>query len=249
MIPKIIHYCWFGGKKEKPIDVQNYIMGWKRILPDYEFMEWNECNFDIDTAPVYVQEAYSAKKYAFVSDYVRIKALLEYGGVYFDTDIEVCKRFDHLLENREMVLGFESDQSLETAFIACCKNHPFIEEFLNTYSNRRFVLPNGSFDMSVINKHFSELARQWGVDLEHEQFQELQGGKIAIYPRDYFAAFDIGNWHVKTTNNTYTVHHMNASWGSNSLKLHLLVIHILQKILGHKGYDRLKTMFYRTKSK
>lgn len=248
MIPKIIHYCWFGNGGEKPVDVQNYISGWKKVLPDYDFIEWNESNFDVNSAPTYVREAYECKKYAFVSDYARIKALSEHGGVYFDTDIEVLRRFDDLLENRDMVLGFESDQSLETAFIACCKNHPFIIEFLNTYNGRKFIQEDGSYDMSVINEHFSRLAKQWGVDFDNEGFQELQDGKIAIYPRDYFAAFDIGNWHVKVTDNTYTVHHMNASWGNKSLKLYFRVIYMLQKILGYDGYDKLKAIYDKVKN-
>ena len=220
-IPHIIHYCWFG-KSEKPNNLKQYIEGWKKLLPDYKIIEWNEDNFSLSDAPVYVQEAYEVQKYAFVSDYVRIKALYEQGGIYLDTDIEIVKRFDEVLEGRELVLGFESDKSLETAFIACTAGNKYIGEFCKTYDERRFILPDGSYDMSVINQHFTELLEQrLKINLMDESFQSLDDGKVVIYPREYFAAFDINNWHIKPTDNTYTIHHMNSSWSSSKKKLYV----------------------------
>lgn len=247
-IPKIVHYCWFG-EKEKPKDIRNYMETWKEKMSQYQFIEWNENNFDIDTAPIYVKEAYAAKKYAFVSDYVRIKVLYDDGGVYFDTDIEVLKNFDQILEGRQLVLGFESDRMLETAFIACCKQHPMLGEFLESYDKRRFILRDGTYDMSVINEHFSKLAEKWGVDLDKEEYQALNGNQIVVYPREYFAAFDIKNCHIKPTSNSYTVHHMNASWGTLKKKLYFNAIHILQMILGYDGYDKLKFVYDGLKKK
>ena len=103
-IPKIIHYCWFGGK-EKPEQVKKCIGSWKKYLSNYQFMEWNEQNFDVNQFQ-YTKDAYAAKKYAFVSDVARVKALLEYGGIYFDTDVEVFKSFDDILDAK-CLLGFE----------------------------------------------------------------------------------------------------------------------------------------------
>ena len=103
-IPKIIHYCWFGGKP-KPELAQKCIKSWKKFCPDYEIMEWNESNFDVTTAPLYVQQAYCLKRWAFVSDYVRLKALVEMGGVYMDTDVEVIKPLDPYLHH-EAFAGF-----------------------------------------------------------------------------------------------------------------------------------------------
>lgn len=239
VIPHIIHYCWFG-RGEKPLNIQRYITGWRELLPDYRIIEWNENNIDIEQTPLYVKEAYHAHKYAFVSDYIRIKMLCDYGGIYFDTDIEVVKRFDALLTDREMVLGFESDGLLETAFLACNRGNEIMLEFCRTYQNRRFLNADGSFDMTVINQHFSSHMTKYGIDLKDESYRLFQNDKIAVFPREYFAAFDISNWHIKPTDNTYTIHHMNASWSNGKKKLYFRVILLLQKILGYKGYDKLK---------
>ena len=247
-IPHIIHYCWFGGN-EKPDNIRAFIQGWKEKLKDYTFVEWNESNFSIDDAPEYVKEAYSVKKYAFVSDYARIKALCEQGGIYFDTDIDLVRRFDDLLEGHEMVLGFESDMQLETAFIASTPDNKYITTFLKTYDNRHFINPDGSYDMSVINKHFSDCMESFGVNLDNEDIQSIDDGAVVVYPREYFAAFDIGNWHIKPTENTYTVHHMNSSWSTSKKKLYFGVIHFLQKILGFDGYDKLKAKYDKIKKR
>lgn len=106
MIPKIIHYCWFGGGP-KPKSVEKYIRSWKKYCSDYEIIEWNEDNFDISSSPLYVKQAYAAKKWAFVSDYARLKVVFECGGIYFDTDVQVIKNIDTLLQY-DTFFGFEN---------------------------------------------------------------------------------------------------------------------------------------------
>ena len=138
-----------------------------------------------------------------------------------------------------MVLGFESEKLLTTAFIACSKYHPFIIEFENSYHSRKFIKDDGSIDDTVINEGFSKLAEKWGVDLSRNEFQ-LINDDIAIYPIEYFAAFDVKNWHEKVTGNTYTIHHMNASWVNGKKRFYFTVIKVLQKILGYNNYDRFK---------
>ena len=240
-IPKIVHYCWFG-KGEKPDNIKAYIETWKANMPDYTFMEWNEQNFDVEHSIPYVGQAYEAKKYAFVSDYVRIQALYQYGGVYFDTDVEVKKPFEEFLEDKSMVLGFESERSLLTAFIAVEKEHPFMGEFLQTYKERNFLKEDGSYDMLVINDGFSRLMENKGVDLNRNEYQELQGD-IVIYPIEYFCGFDVNNWHESITDKTCTVHYMNSSWVSGKQGMKRKIIYTLQKILGYKNYDKLKGIF------
>lgn len=237
-IPKIIHYCWFG-KGEKPDNTKAYIASWKEKLPEYTFMEWNEENFDVSNSIPYVQQAYEAKKYAFVSDYVRIQALYQYGGIYLDTDVEVRKPFEAFLEEASMVLGFESQRSLLTAFIAVEKEHLYIGEFLASYENRVFQRKDGTFDMTVINEGFSKLMEEKGVDLDRNEYQELSGN-IVVYPIEYFCGFDVVNWHENITENTYTVHYMNSSWVSGSGGIKRKAIQTLQKILGYQTYDKLR---------
>jgi hypothetical protein len=240
-IPKIVHYCWFGNG-EKPDNIKAYIETWKAKMPEYTFMEWNEQNFDVENSVFYVRQAYEAKKYAFVSDYARIQALYQHGGIYFDTDIEVKKPFEEFLEDKSMVLGFESERSLLTAFIAVEKGHPYMKEFLESYRERNFLKEDGSYDMLVINEGFSALMERKGVDLDRNEYQELPGD-IAIYPEEYFCGFDVNNWHESITDKTCTVHYMNSSWVSGKQGLKRKIIYTLQKILGYKNYDRLKEMF------
>jgi hypothetical protein len=237
-IPKIIHYCWFG-KGEKPQDIKNYFLTWKKNLPDYQFIEWNEENINIDNELDYVKEAYQVKKYAFVSDYIRLKVLYEYGGVYLDTDIEVLKPFDEYLDNATMVLGFESKRSLLTAFIAVEKGNNYIKEFLKKYEKRHFILQNGEYDMSTINYHFTTFATSFGVNINNNEFQEIEH-KIMIYPIEYFSGFDVENWHPQITGNTCLVHHMASSWVSGKRNLKGKVIILIQNMIGVKNYEKLR---------
>lgn len=153
MIPHIIHYCWFG-KKDKPKEVIDFIESWKEKLPDYEFFEWNETNFDITAIP-YVKEAYSKCKFAFVSDVARLQALYLYGGVYLDTDVEVLKDFDSFLQ-LEAFVGFEDNELISTAIIGAKSGNAIIEEWFNTYENRSFV-NNGKMNQITNVRIFTNL--------------------------------------------------------------------------------------------
>ena len=141
MIPKIIHYCWFG-RGEKPKKIQKCIDSWKRVLTDYQIIEWNEDNFNVSKLK-YTQDAYNAKKYAFVSDVARVKALYEMGGIYLDTDVMVYKTFDSVLDNK-CVLGFEQDNYVATSFMACVKEHNLMKQFFELYSDLSFYDENGN---------------------------------------------------------------------------------------------------------
>ena len=136
-IPHIIHYCWFGSTK-KPKEVQAFIDSWKVKLPDYTFMEWTEGNCDLCNEIDYVKEAYEAKKYAFVSDYIRVKKLVEYGGIYLDTDVRIVRRFDKLLDKHDLVIGFQGAGNLGTAFMASIPWHPLFQSFIRFDLNSLF---------------------------------------------------------------------------------------------------------------
>ena len=155
MIPKIMHYCWFG-RGQTPELVERCIASWKRYMPDWEYRLWTEDNFDIASAPQYVQEAYAAKKYAFVSDYVRLWALEQYGGLYMDVDFEVYKSFDDLTEKYEAFAGYEGSKRnpLMMGVIAAKAHHPWIQGMMQTYESRVFLKEDGSLDMTPNTGYF-----------------------------------------------------------------------------------------------
>lgn len=210
MIPKKIHYCWFGGK-EKPEDVILCINSWKKFLPDYEIIEWNENTFNIKTSNQYVGEAYENKKWAFVSDYVRLVALYEQGGLYFDTDVEVFKSFDDLL-NLSCFFGFESKDYVASAVMGCKEGHWLIKNFLASYEKRRFVKENGSFDMTTNVVILTNLLKDNGLTTNGRR-QKLQDD-ITVFPQYYFASNDLKNIIGKYDKRIYAYHHCLASWYS-----------------------------------
>ena len=146
MIPKIIHFCWISENASYPDIVVDCINSWKKILPDYEIKEWNQNNFDMNICS-FVKEAYENKKYAFVSDYMRLYVLNKYGGIYLDTDVKVLKSFNTLLNNKAFI-GFESKKVLATCLLATEKNNPIFEEMLLNYKNRHFIQSDGSLDLA-----------------------------------------------------------------------------------------------------
>lgn len=205
MIPKIIHYCWFGNKKIPQLETK-CIATWKKVLPDYEFKLWNEESFNINSS-TWCKGAYEVGKYAFVSDYVRLKVLYEYGGIYLDTDIKILKSFGPLLED-EGFIGFEDVKGniIALCVIAAKQKHPFIKECMQYY--------NQDFTMEIINKNEANV-----IDITQRLVKKgLQlGGKeqiiagMHIYPREYFCPMDFfGNWNK--TVNTYCIHLFSGSW-------------------------------------
>ncbi len=241
MIPKIIHYCWFGNP-EKPKNIIEYIESWKKVLPDYEFIEWNESNFDISQSISYVKEAYESKKFAFVSDYVRLYALKTYGGIYLDTDVEIVKPFEELFEEHKLVTGFETLNTLITAFIACEKENALIAEFLSSYDSLKFINEDETFDLTPINNRFTDLLVKYGLVINNKT-QQLCDGEVLILPYEYFTGYDIENSHPKVTENTYTIHHFQSSWKKMNFKEFIeykIIVPLIQKIIGYDNYDALK---------
>ena len=207
MIPKIIHYCWFGGK-EKPEEVLRMIASWKKHCPDYEIKEWNESNFDIHLNR-YTEEAYQQKKWAFVSDVARLWALVHEGGIYMDTDVEVVRPLDNLLTNSGF-LGFEGTQWIATSIMGVEPQHPLMKQFLSSYEKRSFIQPDGSLQQTTNVEVWTQLlSRQYGLLLNGE-IQQIAG--FTIYPTDYFTPYDYINGKLKQTANTYSIHWFGQSW-------------------------------------
>ena len=207
---KKIHYCWFGGKK-LPNKVKRCIQTWKKYLPDYEIIEWNENNFDIDTCE-FVKQAYANKKWAFVSDYVRIYALYNEGGIYFDTDMKIIKNVNNIVD-KEMFLGTEDSGYVGTAVIGVKeKKNKYIKAILDYYNNIRYFDPKAIYSYAnpaIITKILS----QYECKTDSNGIK-IYDNSIYVYPREYFYPLSYDYSEKFYTKNTCMVHLFNATWTS-----------------------------------
>ncbi|MBE5773437.1 MAG: glycosyl transferase [Clostridiales bacterium] len=255
-IPKIIHYCWFGDK-DLPQKAQKCIRSWKKKCPDYQIIEWNESNFDL-TQNRYCREAYEAKKWAFVTDYARLKILYEHGGVYFDTDVELRKRLDPLLEN-EAFMGIEnSTRCVKVATglaLGAEKGNPVIKALLDSYEDSVFRREDGTLDITTCTERNHLVLSRLGY-VEENCLQKLPGA--TVYPTEYFSPMQMESGILDLTKNTYSIHHYSLSWTTqeeqNRRKEHLakqrrleffyrvkvLPNRILLSVLGMEKYEELK---------
>lgn len=234
MIPKIVHYIWFGPNPY-PDKVLYCIESWKKHLPDYEFRLWNEETFDVD-AFSFTREAYRAGKFAFVSDFVRIHALAKEGGVYLDTDVEVLRDLEPLLSAR-VVLGTDDSGNL-TALMAAEKGHPFFEKILSIYKNRSFRKEDGSMDMEVNNLLLERELAGYGYVLSNLR-QHLSEG-IEVYPDDYFHVKSLLSGKIHRTRNSYAIHWHTLLWIPWYTRIiRMLRLYVLVPILGGDAYKKM----------
>ena len=200
-IPQIIHFCWFGRNKKNKL-IRKCLSSWEQFLPEYEIVEWNEDNFDISSNS-FVKNAYASKKWAFVSDYVRLFALKKYGGVYLDTDVEVFKSLNPFL-GHHFFSGFENYEGelspITTAVMGAEQNHSLIMEMLSSYESKEFT----DKDAKIPNtKLFTDyLISQYQINPDSDAYQILNDD-IHIYPSNYFCV---------PNQNSYCVHHFESSW-------------------------------------
>ena len=235
-IPKIIHYCWFG-RKEKPTKVKDCINSWHKYLGDYEFIEWNEDNFDINCND-YVKQAYQEKKYAYVSDYARINALYNLGGIYMDTDVIVYKSFNNLLDNK-CILGFEEENFIATSFMACIPKHDLIKEFIDNYNGIYFYNEDQSLNVITNVKRLTQILENRGL-IRNNKFQCIND--INIYPQEYFSPYDYVNYIRKNTENTYCEHLFLVSWLPWNIKIKKVLKKILIPIIGINNMNKLRKL-------
>lgn len=207
MIPKIIHYCWFGGGK-LPDDALKCIESWRKHCPDYEIMAWDETNFDIDCLP-YVREAYDARKYAFVSDVARLMAIHKHGGVYMDTDMELLRGIDCFL-HQESFCGFEDDSSINAAILGARPGAAWIGRLIESYKERHFIKPNGIPDVTTIVTVMTDLLA--GMGIRRDGTMQNLPGKVTVYPKQYFYPKSYATGETVMTADTYGIHHCVASW-------------------------------------
>ena len=233
---KIIHYCWFGGN-EKPQVVKKCIDSWKVFFPDFEIMEWNEQNFDIHYNR-YVEEAYQSKKYAFVSDVARFYALEKFGGLYFDTDVEVVKDFTPLLD-QEAFAGFETDEYVAPGLVLWVKekHNRLMEEMLNYYEGLSFIREDGLFNTTTICIYFTEILKQYGL-VGNGKMQQC--GSFKIYPREYFCPFNDQTGVLNKTENTYAIHWYSKTWMESKQKIRNKITRVLHRFFGTECFRRFR---------
>ena len=208
MIPKIIHYCWFGGKPF-PRKVKKCIKSWSKFCPDYEIREWNESNYHLQNAPLYVRQAYENKRYAFVSDYVRLDVVNQYGGIYLDVDIKLIKSLDSLLEHR-VYFGLGTDGLMNTGLgFGSEANNIWLQRLMDDYKNISFIKEDGSLNLWPCPRRNSQTLGKYGFK-EGDKLQILDD--LYIYPSQYFDPLGYPKKKLEITPETYSIHLYMASW-------------------------------------
>ena len=238
MIPKIIHMCWLSGDPF-PEKIQKCIDSWKNIMPDWDIIIWDTKRFDIHKN-TWTNQAFESKKYAFVADYIRFYALYNYGGVYLDSDIEVLKSFNNLIQNK-CFFGFEYSGAPEAAVVASEKNNNWIKIALEWYENKEFINKDGTYNITtcpIILKYAFEKAYNISL-IDNGVIQKIED--ISIFPYEYFSPKNGFTDKIICTQNTYCIHHFNSSWlklGFFKRKKRLIHIFLI-KILGKNKYNLL----------
>lgn len=248
MIPKLIHYCWFGPQPQ-PAATRQYIASWRQFLPDYQIQLWNEHNFDYQ-ANAYTRSAYAAGKYAFVADVCRIQALYQHGGIYLDTDVQMIASFDPFLHHH-CFTGFEQGMNPYTRELTCnpqagvmgCEAGSILmQDIWQQYQNLEF----NPQQLITINQLFKQIYQKHGIIL-NDQRQEIPG-YVCVYPSDYFMAKNAYTHELNRTTNTVCIHHYDGTWlndskGVNQLKRRIL--NTLRTTLGARNSQKLIALLKR----
>lgn len=227
MIPKIIHYCWFG-KEEKTTLVKKCIESWKKYCSDYLIIEWNEENFDINSIPV-VKKAIEDRKFAFATDVIRMWVLYNYGGIYLDTDVELVKPYDDLLDCSGFI-GFETESYVNSGqCIASEKGNNIIKENLDFYKKYNPTQEDGTnkyIGCPVIN---TQVLQNHGLVL-NGSYQIIDG--FVVYPTDYFNPYDDPTGKLNKTHNTYSIHWYSKSWLDSRPRTKEVMIKFVHRLFG-----------------
>lgn len=241
-IPKKIHYCWFGGNS-LPEDAKKFINSWKKYCPDYEIIEWNESNFNININN-YVKEAYHAKKWAFVSDYARLFIIYNYGGIYLDTDVELIKSIDIFLKYSAF-FALESSEYINTGLgFGAIKKNKYIKKMLDEYNNIHFRIDNEKYDLtSCPVRNTKSVQNIFDKMVDKSKFEVIDD--IAFFPKDYFCPIDFDTGNLNLTDNTYAIHHFSCSWFSELEKRKVKIYRKFIKKYGEsKGKIIAKIIWY-----
>ncbi len=229
MIPKKIHYCWFG-RGEKPKLAQKCIASWKKLCPDYEIIEWNEDNFDVNTNE-YTKMCYEQKKYAFLSDYVRLLVVYEHGGLYFDTDVEVVKSFTPFL-NYKAFFGFENDEYVASGLgFGSEAGNEVLNAMIHEYDGLLDGL-HGTTGCPILNtRAFSKLGFELNGMMQDKN-------SVVLFPKDYFNPFDDNTGVLCKTDNTYSIHWYGKSWMDKRSIFRNRLTRIVHRFMGTDFFHR-----------
>ena len=227
MIPQIIHYCWFGGN-EKPDKAKKCIDSWRTQCPDYEIREWNEGNIALEHCPRYVQDAYAAKKYAYVTDYVRLKVLYDCGGFYMDTDVELLKSLDPFRGDAG-VIGFENDEFVNSGqMLAAEAGHPILAEMMARYHEIAFYREDGSMYLLGCPHVNTDVLVRHGLE---KNGREQTVGGFHVYPADWFNPLDSATGELQKTNNTVSIHWYSMSWIPAWKRVRVKILRRVRRVL------------------
>ena len=210
---------------------------WKKMCPDYEIIRWDEQNARIGECR-YAVEAYQAKKWAFVSDYVRLKSICVQGGIYLDTDVELLKPLEPLLANLAF-MGFESKEKISTGLMAAESGHSFFREAARRYEDLQFLCPNGTLDCTTNVERITKWLLDLGLNLDNKTQTVCD---VTIYPKDYFSPKDLQTGRVSLSPNTYAVHHFQASWMPLKGRINTKI----SQMLGPEHTQRIKRLLGKT---
>lgn len=243
MIPKVIHYCWFGGGKKSEL-ILRCIASWKKWAPDFQIIEWNEKNFDINLFE-YSKEAYREKKFAFVSDVARFWILKEYGGIYLDTDVELLQPIEAFLRYR-LFMGFESDEFLAPGLIMGAeKEEPILTQLCAFYQTNHFVGDSSSGIKMTVCDITSHLMQKFGFVM-NGQYQEINGR--VLFPKEYFCPLDFRTGRISKLDKAYSIHYYSASWYTQAEREKLKKMQFFSRYIGTVWARRLVDNFYMCKN-
>lgn len=238
-IPKIIHYCWFGGNPLPEKD-RKCIESWKEKCPEYKIIEWNESNYDI-CKNAYMKEAYDAHRWGFVPDYARLDIIYQYGGIYLDTDVELLRSLDDLLDQKAF-MAFESETAVAPGLIIAAEpKNAIIKDMMDSiYGDRRFLRKDGTYDTVASPKMATEYLVKKGLECNN-RLQMIDG--LHIYPKEYFCPKDYMTGEVYITDNTYSIHHYNASWQTDKQRRWHNFEYRISRIFGNQATGTLRKLF------
>lgn len=242
-IPKVIHYCWFGGMPLPKI-AQKCISSWKKYCPDYEIVQHNEKNYDVNSL-LYCKQAYEAGKLAFVSDVARLDIIYNEGGIYLDVDVELLAPLDEYLIE-EGFMGFEGEKWINTGLgFAARQYSPIVKAMLNDYRNKSFLLEDGSYDLTTCPITNTNSLLLLGLK-NNGEYQDLDG--FRFYPREYFSPKDfLSGKLMYLTNNTVSIHHYNGSWQTKKAIVKIKFYRIFGYRVGSRIYKVYLKLFNQEK--